>query len=200
VLHTDEDTTTAKVGEEIPIKAGVNLFVLRRIKTDDIYSKRDNSVLILWWGTIESRRMSPCREIWIKKTSKGKWLRETSQRLLYTLSSSLYKSLYEVNWTFSVDYQKRIENTFYLTVQKVAITTCIWRRMLGWQWRMNWTVCWRKSSWSSWRYYPDIFLRHWESLQRIAVRVVRLWPKFQPTASNINDNFHRLKHFYQFSE
>jgi len=38
VLHTDKDTT-AEVGEEIPIKAGVNLFVFRRIKTDEIYSK-----------------------------------------------------------------------------------------------------------------------------------------------------------------
>jgi hypothetical protein len=45
VLHTDKDTTTAEVGEEIPIKVGVNLFVFRRIKTD---------------------------EIWIKKTSNGK--------------------------------------------------------------------------------------------------------------------------------
>jgi len=35
VLHTDKDTTT-EVREEIPIKAGVDLFVFRRIKTDEI--------------------------------------------------------------------------------------------------------------------------------------------------------------------
>jgi hypothetical protein len=141
--------------------------------------------------------MSPCREIWIKKTSKDKWRRETFLRFLYSLSSCVYKSLYEINWIFSVDYQKRIENIFYLTVQKVTITICIWRRMLGWQWRMNWTVCWRKPSWSSWRYYPDIFLRDWGSLRRIAIGIVSVWPKFQPTACNINDNFQRLKLFYQ---
>jgi hypothetical protein len=39
MLHIDKDTTTAEVREEIPIKAGVDLFVFRRIKADEIYSK-----------------------------------------------------------------------------------------------------------------------------------------------------------------
>ena len=34
-----EITKTAEVSEEIPIKAGVGLFVFRRIKTDEIYNK-----------------------------------------------------------------------------------------------------------------------------------------------------------------